>query len=127
MVQIRIFPYEDRYFQVGKSLLLNDCIVVLLSLAHNLDLLAWSPYEILDVDSTFITHKLSVDPLFLHKNQKPRRSARQHVEAMKEESRKVKAGWAIKEVFFPEWLSNRVVVKKKNVKWRVYVGFTDLN
>ena len=34
---------------------------------------------------------------------------------------------ATKEVFFPEWLANTVVVKKKNGKWRVCVDFTDLN
>ena len=34
---------------------------------------------------------------------------------------------AIKEVFYPKWLANTVVVKKKNVKWRVCVDFTDLN
>ena len=34
---------------------------------------------------------------------------------------------AINEVFFPEWLANTVVVKKKNGKWRVCVDFTDLN
>ena len=34
---------------------------------------------------------------------------------------------AIKEVFYPEWLANTVVVKKKNGKWRVCVDFTDLN
>lgn len=33
---------------------------------------------------------------------------------------------AIQEVYYPEWLSNIVVVKK-NGKWRVYVDFTDLN
>ena len=34
---------------------------------------------------------------------------------------------AIREVFFLEWLSNTVVVKKKNSKWRVCVDFMDLN
>ena len=34
---------------------------------------------------------------------------------------------AIKKVFFPKWLTNTVVVKKKNGKWRVSVDFTDLN
>ena len=32
----------------------------------------------------------------------------------------------IKEIFFPEWLANTVVAKKKNGKWRVCVDFTDL-
>ena len=36
-----------------------------------------------------------------------------------------KAG-AIKEVFYPEWLTNTVVVRKKSGKWRVCVDFTDL-
>ncbi|XP_019087345.1 PREDICTED: uncharacterized protein LOC109125001 [Camelina sativa] len=31
------------------------------------------------------------------------------------------------EVQYPDWLSNPVVVKKKNGKWRVCVDFTDLN
>ena len=41
--------------------------------------------------------------------------------------RKFKQARVIKEVFYPDWLANTVVVKKKNVKWRVYVDFTDLN
>ena len=40
---------------------------------------------------------------------------------------KLKRAGAIKEVFYPEWLANTVVVKKKNGKWRVCVDFTDLN
>uniref|UniRef100_A0A2N9GHT1 Integrase catalytic domain-containing protein n=1 Tax=Fagus sylvatica TaxID=28930 RepID=A0A2N9GHT1_FAGSY len=34
---------------------------------------------------------------------------------------------AIRPVQYPTWLSNTVVVKKKNGKWRVCVDFTDLN
>ena len=34
---------------------------------------------------------------------------------------------AIKEIFFPDWLANTMVVRKKNGKWRVYVDFTNLN
>ena len=40
---------------------------------------------------------------------------------------KVKRAGAIKEIFYPEWLANTVVVKKKNGKWLVCVDFTDLN
>ena len=39
----------------------------------------------------------------------------------------MKEAGAIKEVFFPEWLSNTVVVKKKNGKWRICVDFTHFN
>ena len=40
---------------------------------------------------------------------------------------KLKKAGAIKEVFYPEWLVNTVVVRKKMGKWRVCVDFTDLN
>jgi hypothetical protein len=33
----------------------------------------------------------------------------------------------IKEVFHPTWLANPVLVKKKNGKWRMCVGYTSLN
>ena len=40
---------------------------------------------------------------------------------------KLKRARAIKEVFYPEWLANIVVVKKKSEKCQVCVDFTDLN
>ena len=42
-------------------------------------------------------------------------------------------GWSssrlelLRRFFYPEWLANTVVVKKKSGKWRVCVDFTDLN
>jgi len=33
----------------------------------------------------------------------------------------------IREIQFPEWLANVVLVKKANGKWRMYVDFIDLN
>ena len=32
-----------------------------------------------------------------------------------------------KRFFYPKWLANIVVVKKKFGKWKVYVDFMDLN
>ena len=33
----------------------------------------------------------------------------------------------IREVFYPDWLANVVMVKKSNSKWRMCIDFTDLN
>ena len=46
---------------------------------------------------------------------------------MKEEVDKLKEVEVIKEVYYPKWLANTIVVKKKNKKWRVCVDFADLN
>ena len=40
---------------------------------------------------------------------------------------KLKRAGAIKEVFYPQWLANIMVVKKKTGKLRICVDFTDLN
>ena len=46
---------------------------------------------------------------------------------MKNEVTKLKQVGAIKEVFYPQWLANIVVVKMKIGKRRMCVDFTDLN
>ena len=33
----------------------------------------------------------------------------------------------IREVYYPEWLTNIVMVKKSNRKWRMCIDFTNLN
>ena len=105
----------------------KDKVEMLLLLVQNVDIFTWSPYEVPEVDLEFIVQRLNVDPLFPPKKQKPRRSAKEHVEAIKQEVKQLKEAGAIKEVFFLEWLANTVVVKKKNGKWRLCVDFTDLN
>ena len=69
------------------------------------------------MDSGFICHHLNVNPLVSPKKQLLRRSSKEHAEAVREEVTKLKQAGAIKEVFYPEWLANTVVVKKKNGKW----------
>ena len=88
---------------------------------------AWSAYEAPGVDPNFICHHLNVNPSVIPKNQPHRHSSKEHSDAVKEEVAKLKWSGVIKEVFYPEWLANTVVVKKKSGKWRVCVDFTDLN
>ena len=94
----------------------EDNVGMLLFLIQNVDIFAWSPYEVPRVDPKFIVHRLNVDPLFPPKRQKPRRSTKEHVEAVKLEVKRLKEAGVIREIFFPEWLANTVVVKKKNSK-----------
>ena len=46
---------------------------------------------------------------------------------MAEEVRKLLEADFIREVYYPDWLANVVMVKKANEKWRMCVDFTDLN
>ena len=92
-----------------------------------MDVFVWDPYEAPGVNSDFICHHLNVNPAITPKKQPPRRPSKEHANVVREEVTKLKKAGAIKEVFYPEWLANTVVVKKKNGKWQVCVDFTDLN
>uniref|UniRef100_A0A2N9HLQ7 Integrase catalytic domain-containing protein n=1 Tax=Fagus sylvatica TaxID=28930 RepID=A0A2N9HLQ7_FAGSY len=48
-------------------------------------------------------------------------------EAVQKEVERLLHAGAIRELHYPTWLSNTVVVKKKNGKWRVCMDFTSLN
>ena len=63
-LKIKIFLDVDRYFQVGVSLNNDDKVGMLLFLVQNVDVFAWSPYEVPGVDPEFIVHRLNVDPSF---------------------------------------------------------------
>ena len=74
---------------------------------------AWNVYEAPRVDPSFICHHMNVNPSVTPKKQPPQRSSNEHSDAVKDDVTKLKQAGAIKEVFYPEWLANTVVVKKK--------------
>ena len=64
-----------------------------------MDVFAWSPYEVPRVNPEFIMHKLNVDPSFPPKKQKPRRSAKEHMEVIRSEVRRLREARVIREAF----------------------------
>ena len=81
----------------------------------------------LSVDPNFICHHLNVNPSINSRRQPPQHPSREHAETIKNEMIKLKRVGVIKEVFYPQWLANTMVVKKKTRKLRICVDFTDLN
>ena len=53
--------------------------------------------------------------------------AQERDKVIAEEVRKLLEAGFIREVYYPDWLANMVMVKKFNGKWRMCVDFTDLN
>ena len=96
-------------------------------LKRNIDIFAWDACDAPGIDPAFICYHLNVNPSITPKKQPPRRPSREHADAIRDKVMKFKRAGAIKEVFYPEWLANTVVVKKKSGKWRVCVDFMDLN
>ena len=118
----------ERFFQIGAlQLPLQEKEQLVDLLTRNVDVFAWDVYEAPELDLKFICHHLNVNPSITPRRQPPRSLSKEHVEAVKSEVTKLKQAGAIKEVFYPQWLANIVVVKKKIGKWLVCVDFIDLN
>ena len=117
----------ERFFQIGTQMPLVEKEQLVDLLRRNVDVFAWDAYETPGVDPSFICHHLNVNPSITPKRQPLQCPSKEHVEAVKNEVTKLKQAGAIKEVFYPQWLANIVVVKKKIGKWRVCVDFIDLN
>ncbi|KAL5546495.1 hypothetical protein UlMin_006182 [Ulmus minor] len=74
-----------------------------------------------------MVHHLQVDPEHPPVRQKHCKFAPQRNHIINEEIQKLIDIGSVREVQYPDWLANVVVVLKKNGKWRVCIDFTDLN
>ena len=117
----------EKFFQVGAQLPPQEKEELIEFLKRNIDVFVWDACDAPGIDSAFICHHLNVNPSTTPKKQPPWHPSREHADVIRDEVVKIKHARAIKEVFYPEWLANTVVIKKKSGKWRVCVDFTDLN
>ena len=95
-------------------------------LKQNKDVFVWKQEDMGGIDPAIITHRLNVSPSF--KPIKKKKSfALERQKVINEEVGKLLQEGAIREVEYPEWLANVVLVKKANRKWRLCIDFTDIN
>lgn len=79
------------------------------------------------INPSVVVHKLNVDLGAKSVRQKKHTiDAARNTSTTEEVTKLLKVGF-IREVHYPDWLSNLVLVKKANVKLRIYVDFTNLN
>ena len=96
-------------------------------LKQNVEEFAWKQEDMEGIDPAVITYKLNVTPSFKPVKQKRRSFAPKRQKAIDEEVSKLLQARAIREVDYPDWLVNVVLVKKANGKWRLCIDFTDVN
>ncbi|KAG7543894.1 Ribonuclease H domain [Arabidopsis thaliana x Arabidopsis arenosa] len=117
----------DRKVRIGVTLTgeIKEALIELLR--KNKSSFAWSAADMPGIDPSIICHKLNVDPSFKPVKQKRRKLGVERAKAVNDEVDKLLRIGSIREVQYPEWVANTVVVKKKNGKDRVCIDFTDLN
>ena len=93
-------------------------------LKQNKDVFAWKQEDMEGIDPSIITHRLKVSPSFKPVKQKRRSFAPERQKEINEEVVKLLQTGAIREVEYPEWLANVVLIKKANDKWRLCIDLT---
>ena len=96
-------------------------------LEMNQGLFAWSHEDMPKIDPSIIVHTLNMNPTSSPIRQKKQMFAQERDKVIAEEVRKLLEINFIREVYYPDWLANVVMVKKANRNWRMCVDFTDLN
>lgn len=72
-------------------------------------------------------HRLAIKKVARPVKQKMRCFNQERYEAVNSEVEKLLKAGFIRQESYPEWISNVVLVKKVNGKWRMCIDFTDLN
>jgi hypothetical protein len=93
----------------------------------NNDVFAWSTSDLIGISRDIIEHKMQVNPVAKPKKKKLHKMSEEKVAAVKAEVQRLLDVGFIREVTYPQWLVNVVMVRKKNGKWRMCTNFTDLN
>lgn len=112
----------------ASSLLASEELKVLEDrLQQNKDIFAWTHSNMLGVHPLVASHWLNITPSLQLIRQKVRRFHLDKQNIIQSEMDKLLATRFIKEVEYPNWLANVVVVQKKRGKWWVCVDYTNLN
>jgi hypothetical protein len=95
----------------------QEQVELLQFLDKNSDIFAWLTSDLIGVSREVIEHKLEVNPSMKPKKQKLRKMSEEKIEAAKVEVQLLLDAGFIREVTYPQWLANVVMVRKKNRKW----------
>ena len=85
-------------------------------LKENLDVFAWTHKDMLGISPKVIQYKLNVDPERKPVQQRRRVFAPERNQAITDEVNKLLSAGFVREVYYPDWLANVVLLKKANGK-----------
>jgi len=117
----------EKFTRIGTSMEEKTKRDLVRFLKRSTNVFAWTHEDMSGIDLNLVTHRLNVSSSYQPVHQKKRVFASRRDNAIKEEVHKLIIAGFIREVYYPDWLANVVMVKKANGKWRMCVDFTNLN
>jgi hypothetical protein len=106
---------EQKVF-LGSQLSNEQEKTLLRFLFNKKDVFAWTANDLCGVNRDVIEHSLNVDPFFRPRKQRLRKMSNNKAEGAQNELKRLLSTGVIREVTYPEWLPNTVMVKKANGK-----------
>ncbi|GJY17427.1 reverse transcriptase domain-containing protein [Tanacetum coccineum] len=119
--------FPDQEVAIGGTLSLAGRTELCTLLKKNLDIFAWQPSDMTGVPRSIAEHRLNIREGYSPVRQKKMGQALECAKAIQAEVQKLIAAGIMREVYYHDWLSNPVMVKKHDGSWRMCVDFTDLN
>jgi len=110
----------DRMVIIGKWFEEAEEARLIQFLRNNQDVFAWSSSDLRGVSRKIIEHELRVNPKAKPVKQGQRTMSEKRQKAAQAEVQKLLDAGVIREVQYPEWLAN-VVMVPKNGKWRMCI------
>ena len=117
----------EKFTRIGTSMEEKTKKDLIHFLRKSINVFVWSHEDMSRIDPSVITHRLNVYPSSKLVRLKKRVFTPEWDNAIKEEVQKLTTVEFIREVYYPDWLANVVMVKKANGKWRMCVDFINLN
>jgi hypothetical protein len=117
----------DKFVKIGSLLSEAEQLDLLSCLQKNKEVFAWTPEDLPGINQDIAVHRLAIAPNAKPVAQKKRSMSYEKMQATKAEIEKLLQAGFIEETQYADWLSNVVLVKKANGKWRMCVDFSDLN
>jgi hypothetical protein len=118
---------DDIAVTIGAHLTPEEENELIRFLNKNKDVFTWTAKVLQGVDRDIIELTLETDEKIPPKKQRLRKMSEEKVKAVEAEVQRLQDTKVIREVLYPVWLANIVLVKKKNEKWRMCVDIIDLN
>nr|GEY07855.1 reverse transcriptase domain-containing protein [Tanacetum cinerariifolium] len=119
--------FPDQEVVIGGSLSDKRRTELCSVLKKNLDIFAWQPSDMIGVPRYVTEHRLNIREGYLPVRQKKRGQAPERARAIQAEVQKLVDAEIMREVYYHDWLSNLVMVKKHDGSWQMCVDFTNLN
>ncbi|KAL0361939.1 UNVERIFIED_CONTAM: Retrovirus-related Pol polyprotein from transposon [Sesamum radiatum] len=118
---------KEKYVQIGTNLSPGEEDELKKLLKNWEGVFEWEEGEIMGISESIIRHELHVREGAKPVRQKNRHFGNERNQIIQEEVQRLLSLGYVREVQYPEWISNVVLVPKIGGKWRMCVDFTDLN